>query len=382
MKNESTSRRSFLQRGAVGVLAAGAAQRKASANDEITIGLIGTGGRGQALLKAITNIGGYRVAACCDLVEERAKRGAFIVEDMSPGVKTYTDMRRMLDNEKSLDAVLVATEEGNHAECAIPVLAMGLHCFCEKPVDVTVEAVDRLTRVARKAKGICQFGFQRHYVPAFVKGMQRIREGGIGEVTFMQGKWHWESDVGGRYLDLIESGGWFLAQACHHADVMLWAMDYQPPLQCAAAGAITAHHEGEPEVRSENHAALTFQFANKAIFSYTHVMNCCQPFTGEQLWVYGQDGGVNLPEGMLYPRPGMGEPERVAEAVTHWENGTYEELEAFAQHIRNDEQPRIGIEQARLSTLMGILGRKAMYDAKANEFGLSCVKWEDLGAIA
>lgn len=378
----SKSRRNFLKASAIGALSAASASHVIGANDEIVIGLIGTGGRGKTLLKAITNIKGYRVAATCDLVEERAKEGAVICEDQWPNVKTYTNMRTMLDREKDLDAVFVATEEGNHGKCAIPVLAMGLHCFCEKPVDTTVEKVNQFTRVARKAKGNLQFGFQRHYVPAFTKGMELIRSGAIGDVTFMQGKWHWEGDVGGRYLDLIESGGWFLAQACHHADVMLWAMDYQPPVQCGAAGAITVRHDNDPDPRSENHSAITFQFADNAIFSYTHVMNCCAPFTGEQLWVYGQKGGINLPEGKLHPRAGMGEAKQYTEGVTHWENGTYEELEAFGKHIRNGEKPRIGIEHARLSTIMGIMGRLAMYNAKQNEFGLSTVKWADLDVIA
>ncbi len=378
----SGTRRTFLKASAVGALSAASTKNVLGANDDIVLGLIGTGGRGKALLKAITNLKGYRVAATCDLVEDRAKQGAAICEDSWPNVKTYTNLRAMLDREKDLDAVLVATEEGNHAKCAIPVLSMGLHCFCEKPVDTTVEKVNQFTRVARKSKGMLQFGFQRHYVPSFTKGMDLIHSGAIGDVTFMQGKWHWEGDVGGRYLDLVESGGWFLAQACHHADVMLWAMDYQPPVQCAAAGAITNEKPNAPKLRSENHSAITFQFAANAIFSYTHIMNCCEPFTGEQLWVYGQTGGINLPEGKLHPREGMGEPKQYAEGVSHWGNGTYEELEAFGQHIRNGEESAIGIEQARLSTIMGIMGRKAMYDAKQNQFGLSTVRWDDLDVIA
>lgn len=380
MSEHSLNRRRFISASAAAA-AMSAARGASSANDEIVLGLIGCGGRGQTLLRAITNLKGFRVAAVCDLIEERAQQGAMIGEQYKPAVRTYTNYLRMLDAEKKLDAVLVATEEGNHAKCAIPVLEAGLHCFCEKPVDTTVEKVNQFTLAARKAKGLLQFGFQRHYVPAFVEGMKLIQTGAIGDVTFMQGKWHWSSDVGGRYLDLIQSGGWFLAQACHHADVMMWAMNYQPPVKCSAMGAITAHVEGEPKVRAENHSALIFEFANKAFFSYTHIMNCCEPFTGEQLWVQGQNGGIDLPAAKLYPRPGMGDTNAYAEAVTHWENGTYEELEAFGNHIRENEKPRIDIEKARLSTLMGIMGRHAMYNEDAREFGMSSVKWDDLGAI-
>ncbi len=375
------SRRNFMQTTSVGAttLAFTFPQRVMGANDRIQLAVIGTGGRGTRLLQAITNIPDYHVAAICDLRPERMERAADVCSKYEPAVRKYQDFRKMLDKEK-LDACIVATEEANHAKCVVPVLEAGLHCFSEKPMDTTVEKVDRVVKAARKAKGIYQIGFQRHYIPTFQKCIQHIHEGGMGKITFMQGMWHWTGGVGPRYLDMDLAGTWFLAQACHHVDAMMWVMDWQKPDHCCAMAETTVEHANPPKHCAEDHSTIMYQFPNDAVFSYTHLMNCCEEFTGEKLWVYAEKGGIDLPAGMKYPRPEMGEPERLGEAVSTWDDGTYEELEAFARHIKNNEKPLSNVETGRLSTLMGIMAGKAMYNRAQREFEPTMVTWDDLGS--
>ncbi len=381
MTDHTFSRRDFIQKTAVGTsaLAIGSSHKILGANDEIVMGMIGTGGRGKRLLRAITNLPAYRVAALCDLREERVKEAAEICEQYKPTVRTYLDFREMLEKEK-LDACFVVTEEANHGKCAIPVLEANIHCFSEKPMDISVKQVDRITRAARKSKGIYQVGFQRRYLSTFQDGIGHIHEDHLGKVTFMQGMWHWTSGIGPRYLNFNLSGGWFLAQACHHVDAAMWVMKDQHPQKCVAMGAVTQDYQNPPERMAEDHSALAFEFPNGAIFSYTHLMYCPEQFTGEKLWVYADKGGVDLPKGMKYPRPGMGDPERIGEESTSWDDGTYEELEAFAKHIRNNEKPLSNIETARGSTLMGIMGRMAMYKVQEKEYEPRLITWEDLNS--
>ena len=67
---------------------------------------------------------------------------------------------------------------------------------------------------------------------------------------------------------------------------------------------------------------------------------------------------------------------QVGTGVTDWDEGTYEELEAFARHIQNHEQPLSNAHTASISTLIGIMGRKAMYNRRKNEFEPSVVTGE------
>ncbi len=379
MNENNETRRSFIQKTTAGAAALGltAPGSVLGANDEVVLGMIGTGGRGRRLLKAITNIKGYRVGAVCDLIQERVDQAAEICEQYQPKVRVYRDFSKMLNVEK-LDAIIVATEEANHGKCVIPVLKAGLHCFSEKPVEVTVEKVDRVVKVAREAKGIYQVGYQRRYIPSFQSSIKHIHDGQSGKVTFLQGMWQWTNGVGGRYLDMNEAGCWFLAQACHHCDAMAWVMKNQPPLRCVAMGKVTDDHKNPPAHCAEDHSALAFEFPGDVIFSYTHLMNCCEPFTGEKLWVYAEKAGIDLITGMKYPRPGMGEPERLGKKSPDWDHGTYQELEAFAQHIRNGETPLSNAETARVGTLIGILGGMAMYKRNTKSWEPTVATWDDL----
>ncbi len=83
---------------------------------------------------------------------------------------------------------------------------------------------------------------------------------------------------------------------------------------------------------------------------------------------------------MYYPKPDRGKPERVGEKSPGWTYGTSHELEAFARHIQNNEKPLSHVETARVSTLMSIMGRKAMYDWDKHSFLPKVITWEDLGS--
>lgn len=381
MPKKQVSRRHFIQTTTAGasLLAIGAPSRVLGANDKIALGIIGTGGRGQRLLKGITNIDAYQMVSVCDLRSERVDQAA----DICGGeVKKYSDMAKMLDSEK-LDACIVATEVGNHAKTVIPVLESGIHCFSEKPMDCSVEAVDAITKVARKAKGIYQVGFQRRYAPGFQASVKAVHDGAIGKITMLQGQWQWTWSVGGWVLNVDMSGGELVEQACHHMDVMQWVMKGQHPTQCFAIGATTQPHTEKFDHYSEDRSAVLFEFPGNIGLSYTHVFYCPHEFVGEKLWVYGETGGIDLSKSEKYTRPKNDDdhpaPVKLGEVAPDWDYGTYEELEGFARHIKNGEQPLSNVETARVSTLISLMGRKAMYDRNTKKFEPKVVKWEDLG---
>ncbi len=380
MSNQHISRRKFVHTtGAASALAIGLPKRVFGANDKIVLAMIGTGGRGQALLRTLSNIAGHRIAALCDIRDERLDQAMRYCEQYTPATKRYNDFRQMLEKE-NLDACIVATEVGNHAQCVVPVLEAGLHCFSEKPMDCTVEKVDAIVKAAREAKGIYQVGFQRRYAPGIQDAVSAVHEGIIGDVTFLQGQWHWTWSVGGWVANVDMSGGELVEQACHHMDVMQWVMKGQHPLRCCAMGCITRAISTPPEHHSEDHSAVMFEFPGDVTCSYTHLFYCPEQFTGEKLWVYGQSGGVDIVKSVKYPRPEMGEVEQLGESAPSWNYGTPHELEAFITHIHNNEKPLSNEETGRISTLMSLMGRKAMYKRKTKSFEPSMVTWEELGS--
>ena len=137
--NQSLSRRAFVTgAGALGGAlalprAAGAQQENpgppVGPNDIVTLAAVGVGGRGLDNLRDLKDTG-VRVVALCDCDE----RQALEAWKLFPDAKHYTDWRRMLDAEKTIDAVLVATPDHNHAIVSIAAMRRGKHVYCEKPL--------------------------------------------------------------------------------------------------------------------------------------------------------------------------------------------------------------------------------------------------------
>src|SRR5258706_9469457 len=99
----------------------------ASPNEKLNLGFIGAGGRATANIEALA---GENIVALCD-VDDKNAAASFA---KYPQAKRYRDFRKMLDQEKSLDAVVVSTPDHLHAIAAITAMQHGKHVYCEKPL--------------------------------------------------------------------------------------------------------------------------------------------------------------------------------------------------------------------------------------------------------
>ncbi len=386
MVEKDFSRRNFMQSTVAGAAAVGIGlpRNARGANDKVTLAWIGLGGRGSYLLRRAMTIEHVEVVAACDLIVGKAEKAAAVVKDeRDKDINVYTDFRKMLAKEK-LDGVVVATEVANHGEVVIPVLEAGLHCFSEKPMDATIEMVDAITLAARKAKGIYQIGFQRRADVGMRAGIELIHGGAIGEVNFMQGQWHWGgSGRGGGWVGNVDvSGGKLHEQACHHMDLMSWAMGNVAPTQCLAVGAISVDYEKIARHQAENLSSVSWWFPNGAIFSYTHLHGLVAPdFQGEKSWVMGKGGDLDLLNGFIYPRGG--EKRAVSDEKPGWgDSSVRNELLEFADCCRTGKTPTGNHETGRVSSLMTLMAEKAMYRRDQNNYGPGMITWDEVGSTS
>lgn len=182
-KMHSSSRREFLRDSALFVsalaapsLAGAPSQAGSPADRKLNIGIVGAGGRGFDNLMAVQS---ENIAALCDVDEERAK-GAL---EKFPGARRYRDYRKMLEEEKGLDAVVVSTPDHNHAIVAIAAMRRGLHVYCEKPLAHSIHEARMMARVARETGVVTQMGQQGHAMEGSRRAVEVVRSGAIGEVT-------------------------------------------------------------------------------------------------------------------------------------------------------------------------------------------------------
>ena len=208
MENNKSTRRAFIVK--TGTVTAGitiglnklnalSSNRIIGANDKIRIGFIGVGNRGSQLLRAFMDQPDCEVAALCDVYEPYITRdhnqvnprfikimGERIPEmgEVFPNkVERYSDYRRLLEN-KSIDAVCIASPDHWHALHTIHSIQAGKDIYVEKPVSKTIGEGRAMVNAAKNSKQIVTVGLNRRGVTIFQKLSKELPAGKIGKITF------------------------------------------------------------------------------------------------------------------------------------------------------------------------------------------------------
>lgn len=194
-------------------------------NNDLQLGVIGSGGRGGWLARIAHQPGkGARIVACCDnnpatLAQNRTDFGA--------DVFTTSDIPALL--ARKLDAVIIGTPDFLHEEQALMVLQHGLALYLEKPMALTTAACDRILAAAKKHRARLYVGHNMRHMTFVRKMKELIDDGVIGEVKacwvrhfvghggdFYFRDWHAER----RYVNSL-----LLQKAAHDIDVIHWLCD-------------------------------------------------------------------------------------------------------------------------------------------------------------
>lgn len=172
------SRRQVLQT-AVGsslaLLAAPAILRGQNLNSKLNIACIGVGGRGAGNLSAVSN---ENIVGLCDVFEPAVHRAAMTF----PQAKKYADFRKVFDDAKDFDAVVVSTCEHTHAFATLLALQHGKHVYCEKPLTHNVWEARVIREVAARTKVATQMGIQIHAGNNYRRVVELIQTNAIGPV--------------------------------------------------------------------------------------------------------------------------------------------------------------------------------------------------------
>lgn len=148
-----------------------------AANEKVVLGIIGLGGQGRGHLNSYLGIPNVEIAAICDVDDARLGEAAKLV----PGARAITDMRKILD-DKSIDAVSIATPDHWHAPASLLALDAGKHVYVEKPCSHNVREGRWLVEAAQRTGKLLQHGTQSRSTPFIQAAMTLLRDGVIGEV--------------------------------------------------------------------------------------------------------------------------------------------------------------------------------------------------------
>ncbi len=190
---DTLTRRRFLQRTSLlglGALSAPAFLRAASPNEKLNIAIIGAGGRGAGNTGSVST---ENIVALCDVDEGRLNQAG----QKFPQAKKFLDFRKLYDEVKNMDAVVVSTAEHTHAFATLPALQLGKHVYCEKPLTHSISEARLISQAAAKAKVATQMGTQIHATENYHRVVELIQSGVIGPVreahVWVSRAWGWQS---------------------------------------------------------------------------------------------------------------------------------------------------------------------------------------------
>jgi predicted dehydrogenase len=266
-KNKTISRRQFMGGAAAAAMAFTIVPSHVLAqppSNKLNIAGVGIGGMGGSNVRACRD---ENIVALCDVDEKYAGK----VFQSYPKAKVWFDFREMLDKQKDIEAVIVATPDHLHAVVSMEAMKRGKHVYCQKPLTRLVAEARALTEAARKYKVVTQMGNQGHSGNGVRDICEWIWDGAIGEIrevhawtnrpVWPQGidrpketppvpeTMHWDLWIGPaptRPYNTIyapfnwrgwwDFGGGALADmACHVLDPVFWALKLKYPLSVQAS---------------------------------------------------------------------------------------------------------------------------------------------------
>jgi predicted dehydrogenase len=238
------------------------AAEPASPNDKLNVGIIGTTGRGGENLHGVSS---ENIVALCDVDDNLLGP----VAAKYPKAARFNDFRKMLEEAKNLDAVVVSTADHCHASATVMALRLGKHVYCEKPLTHTVAEARLVATEAAKAKKATQMGTQIHAGENYRRVVELIQAGAIGTVsrvhTFVRADYnpkplykgaeipagfHWDLWLGpaperpyqpiyhpAQWRRFWDFGNGTLGDfGCHHMDLPFWALGLRAPTTVEATG--------------------------------------------------------------------------------------------------------------------------------------------------
>jgi predicted dehydrogenase len=248
------------------------------------IGLIGAGNISATHGRAVEQIPDARVSAVYSPTFANAEQLA-----AAHGAAPYDSLERFFEGER-LDAVIVGTPSGLHAEHGIAASRRGVHVLVEKPIDVTTAAADTLIAETARAGVTLGVIFQDRLKPAMRELKTLVDEGALGRVLLARADVPWwrppeyyrESRWRGTHA--LDGGGVLINQAIHTIDLLVWLCG--SPKRVFGRTATRCH-----AIEVEDTAGAIVEFESGAIATI-EATTCARPGWPRQLTITGSDGSA------------------------------------------------------------------------------------------
>jgi myo-inositol 2-dehydrogenase / D-chiro-inositol 1-dehydrogenase len=364
---KSTSRRGFLTGAAAAfTIVAPQSVRGSQANSQVSVGLIGCGGRGSYDASIVNADPRARITALCDKFPDQFDRAETTIK--SQGTKKFTEFEKLLALP-DIDAVWIATPPFEHPRMLEAAVEARKHIYCEKPAGVDVAGCKRVIAAGKKhdkSKNLF-FGYQQRYGPEYLEAYKRIQSGAIGELANARGYWISNDPFTRKpYSDsqVEKLRNWFcykeysgdiiVEQDCHNLDVLHWFLGGLP---------LRAIGRGNKKIRKDmdilDNLTVVYEWPNGFIVNFEANQLTPRGYNkvGEEFT--GTKGTITTSRAKMVHYKGPGQVEEMPTK----RDITVDMIDRFLTRIVNND-PENMAERSALSTCVALLGRTAVYNGR------------------
>jgi predicted dehydrogenase len=231
--------------------------------------------------------------------------------------------------DPDVDAVVIATRHGSHAELAARALERGKHVFCEKPLALDEEQLTQVLEAARRSAGVLLVGFNRRYSP-----LLRELRSFIGDAPMLAnyrvsaGRMPAESWV----HDLEEGGGRIVGEACHFLDALVYLAG--APIRAVAAAALD---DSSLPLQARDNVVINVSLDDGSAGTVSYVAAGSAAVSKERLEVFSGGRTAILDDFRMLEL--YGEDGRREHDARRPDKGHREEVQAFLGAIRSGRSP-------------------------------------------
>ncbi|MCD6288090.1 MAG: Gfo/Idh/MocA family oxidoreductase [Candidatus Hydrogenedentes bacterium] len=252
--------------------------------------LIGAGNVATKYVAAFANIEDAELVGVVARNQDRL--AAFVAEH---GIEYRAGTLSGLLDQTDIDAVIVCTPSGSHSACTIEAAGFGKHVLCEKPLDITIEKIDAMTRACEESgvKLGCTYQHRTAQHNMIVRDL--VRTGKLGRIFIVnaflknyRSQEYYESGGGWRGTWELDGGGPFMQQAAHTVDLVVWMMG--PAVRVTAMTKTAAHRI---EVEDMGHAIVEYENGAQGVLEASTVV---KPGYPNKIEIHAEKGTIVLGE--------------------------------------------------------------------------------------
>ena len=252
--------------------------------DRVRFGIVGAGLIGQVHAEALAGVDRAELRA---VYNRSSARGKALADRFH--VSWYSDYGRFLARD-DLDAVIICTPSGTHADFAIPAAEAGKHLVVENPLEITAERCGLIIKAAKKNGVLLAVIFQNRFKDAVQVTRQALEEGRFGRLVLGDAhiKWYRPTEYyqGWKGTQQYDGGGALMNQGIHTIDLLQWMMG---PVEEVCGYVDTRVHR----IEVEDVGVATLRFRSGAL-GVIEGSTAIYPGLDERLGIYGENGCVEI----------------------------------------------------------------------------------------